>query len=105
MNNLELWPEAPELAAISMLASSIDTVAELLNDLHPELALGAEGDPLVRVLMGRLDKCRAALQAYHQRRVEDVLRPQGSRLAAFDAEVNALWCAAVDAGLLDDDIF
>lgn len=100
MNNLELWPGAPELAAISMLASSIDTVAELLDDLHPELGLGADGDPLVRTLMVRLDGCGAALHAYHQRRVVEAARG-----AAIDAAVEAWRCAAIDAGRLDDDIF
>lgn len=93
MNRLELWPEIPDLAAISMLASSIDVVAELLDDLHPELLQGAGGDLVVHTLMRRLTACSAALDAYHAMRVGDVVEAEACRRAA------------IDAGLLDDDIF
>ncbi len=69
----------PELAAFRILSDSIDVVAELLDELHPELVLGDEGEPEIQTLMMLLTACNTAIDAYHEMRVDQRLVEEASR--------------------------
>jgi len=65
----ESWPSletvAPELVAMEALESSIDVVADLLDDLYPGIDLDEDADSTIRGLVVLLSKCRAALDDYY----------------------------------------
>lgn len=83
MSSLE---NAPDLVAVDILASSIDGVVELLDELYPDIMLGHAADDTVQNLMLMLSECRTAIDDYRDLRTGD--RPGD----------HACW-------LLDDDIF
>ena len=55
---------APDLAAIDVLASSIDVMTKVLDDLYPDLMLGHEADDTVHTLILMLSECRIAIADY-----------------------------------------
>lgn len=59
----ESWP--PELVAMEVLESSIDVVADLLDELYPGIDLDQDADSTIRGLVVLLSRCRTALDDYY----------------------------------------
>ena len=87
-NPVPVYAFAPELAALTMLTQAVNVVAELLDDLHPEVLHG-RAHPTVPALHDALAECDRSIDAFRAQ-VLAVLREQESRLLS-------------DEGAPDDD--
>ena len=69
-----IYALAPELAALDASASTLDILAELLDDLHPELLSGKIGTvaPECTELQAAIAACVEAMSVYKMTRLEAV---------------------------------
>ena len=81
----EFLSEAPELAALRMLSSSLSAVIELIDELHDGIVdYDEQPDVVVNTLKQRLAACSSALAVYQHRRVADLFEAEAERRRAED---------------------